>query len=152
VFGYECCWPAPERLPRSQLRSTRRRPCLSYRRASWRIYKPIRNSVSFSVTVSDALDPSPLVICSPSSGSIFPDGNTRHNACAATDRAGNSPAELRVTVKFTTSRIWIGLANSDVGIRFDLRRGLSEPTELVAAGELGASPAAADSATRISIR
>ena len=62
-------------------------------------------AVSFTVTASDALDPSPVVICSPSSGSIFPIGNTSV-ACTATDRAGNtSSGSFVVTVKGAATQV-----------------------------------------------
>jgi hypothetical protein len=61
--------------------------------------------VSFVVTASDALDPSPVVICSPSSGSTFPIGNTSV-ACTATDRAGNkSSGSFVVTVKGVAAQV-----------------------------------------------
>jgi hypothetical protein len=66
---------------------------------------PSGAAVSFSVTVSDALDPSPVVICSPSSGSIFPIGNTS-TTCTATDRAGNtSSGSFVVTVKGAADQV-----------------------------------------------
>jgi len=66
---------------------------------------PSGANVSFTVTVSDALDPSPLVICNPSAGSIFPIGNT-NSTCTATDRAGNSSSgSFVVTVKGATDQV-----------------------------------------------
>jgi hypothetical protein len=62
-------------------------------------------AVSYIGTASDALDPSPVVLCSPSSGSIFPIGNTSV-ACTATDRAGNtSSGSFVVTVKGAAAQI-----------------------------------------------
>jgi hypothetical protein len=62
-------------------------------------------AVPYVVTASDALDPSPVVICSPSSGSIFLIGNTTV-ACTATDRAGNtSSASFVVTVKGASAQV-----------------------------------------------
>ena len=66
---------------------------------------PSGAAVSYIVTASDALDPSPVVICSPSSGSIFPIGNTSV-ACTATDRAGNtSSGSFVVTVKGAAAQV-----------------------------------------------
>jgi len=44
--------------------------------------------VHFSVTASDACDPSPSLICVPPSGSFFPRGTTLVT-CVATDASGN---------------------------------------------------------------
>jgi hypothetical protein len=66
---------------------------------------PSGAAVSYTVTASDALDPSPVVLCSPSSGSIFAIGNTSV-ACTATDRAGNmSSGSFVVTVKGAAAQI-----------------------------------------------
>ncbi|MBI1849035.1 MAG: HYR domain-containing protein [Planctomycetes bacterium] len=54
--------------------------------------------VTFSVTVSDACDPSPTVICNPPSGSPFPLGATTVT-CTATDASDNSSnCSFHVTV------------------------------------------------------
>ncbi len=47
--------------------------------------------VTFSVTANDSCDSSPVVVCSPPSGSIFPWGVT-DVTCIATDASGNSAA------------------------------------------------------------
>ena len=44
--------------------------------------------VQFSATATDDTDPSPIVLCNPPSGSIFPVGNTKVT-CTAKDSAGN---------------------------------------------------------------
>jgi hypothetical protein len=49
---------------------------------------PPGESVSFSVTASDNMDPSPSVVCTPPSGSFFAPGTTIVN-CTATDALGN---------------------------------------------------------------
>lgn len=49
---------------------------------------PAGATVSYSVTAVDAVDPSPVVRCSPAAGSTFPIGVTPVR-CTATDRAGN---------------------------------------------------------------
>jgi hypothetical protein len=46
--------------------------------------------VSFTVTATDDLDPSPVVVCVPPSGSTFPRGTTRV-VCTANDASGNGP-------------------------------------------------------------
>ncbi len=53
---------------------------------------PAGATVTFNVTATDAVDPGPLVSCSPASGSRFPIGATGVT-CTATDRAGNSSAD-----------------------------------------------------------
>jgi Tol biopolymer transport system component len=45
--------------------------------------------VTYEVTATDAVDPNPAVSCSPSSGSLFPIGDTTV-ICTATDASGNS--------------------------------------------------------------
>ena len=58
--------------------------------------------VFFSPTASDAVDPAPVVSCSPASGSTFPLGETTVN-CSATDVVGNSSSgSFKVTVQDTT--------------------------------------------------
>lgn len=59
--------------------------------------------VSFSATADDAVDGAVSVKCDPSSGSLFPLGDTRVS-CTARDSAGNSskPASFTVSVRDTT--------------------------------------------------
>ena len=55
--------------------------------------------VSFSVTADDVHDPAPVVLCVPTSGSIFPLGTTLVT-CTATDAAGNqATCQFPVTVQ-----------------------------------------------------
>jgi len=66
---------------------------------------PSGAAVSFIVAASDALDLAPVVVCSPSSGSVFPIGNTSV-ACTATDRALNtSHGSFVVTVKGAAAQV-----------------------------------------------
>jgi hypothetical protein len=54
--------------------------------------------VFFFVTATDNVDASPVIVCAPASGSVFPIGDTTVN-CTATDAAGNSSsASFMVTV------------------------------------------------------
>jgi hypothetical protein len=54
--------------------------------------------VTFTVTATDDVDPSPAVVCVPASGSTFPLGTTMVN-CTATDASGNqSTCQFPVTV------------------------------------------------------
>ena len=54
--------------------------------------------VTFKVTASDCIDPSPTVVCVPPSGSHFPPGKTVVT-CTATDASGNQcTCHFRVTV------------------------------------------------------
>jgi hypothetical protein len=55
--------------------------------------------VTFGVTATDDLDPSPTVLCTPPSGSSFPVGTT-FVTCTATDASGNQAAcQFPVTVR-----------------------------------------------------
>src|SRR5262249_15024921 len=59
--------------------------------------------VSYTVTVTDDIDPSPTLSCTPASGSSFPVGDTTVT-CNAHDAAGNNatPKTFKVTVTDTT--------------------------------------------------
>ena len=58
-------------------------------------------TVDFDVTASDAIDPSPTVMCDPQSGSAFPIGETVVE-CTATDASGNvGQGAFTVTVSDT---------------------------------------------------
>jgi probable HAF family extracellular repeat protein len=55
-------------------------------------------TMSFSASATDNVDPSPVVECSPASGTVFPVGNTTVT-CTATDASGNhASASFVVTV------------------------------------------------------
>ncbi|MSR60888.1 MAG: HYR domain-containing protein [Planctomycetes bacterium] len=55
--------------------------------------------VTFSVTDTDCIDPSPTVVCVPPSGSFFPHGSTLVT-CTATDASGNqATCEFPVVVQ-----------------------------------------------------
>ena len=55
--------------------------------------------VTFVVTATDNLDPAPIVVCDPPSGTRFPTGTTLVE-CTATDESGNeSTCEFAVTVR-----------------------------------------------------
>jgi len=59
---------------------------------------PSGTPVTFEVTATDVVDPSPVVTCSPASGSTFDIGTTTVT-CTATDSAGNTAtASFEVTV------------------------------------------------------
>jgi hypothetical protein len=74
--------------------------------------------VTFSVTATDGTDPSPTVICTPSSGSLLPVGTTTVN-CAATDASGNqshcSFTVTRAPLGFTGFLAPIGGADATEG-------------------------------------
>ena len=60
--------------------------------------------VTYTVTATDLLDPSPTIACTPPSGSTFPLGLTTVN-CTATDTAGNSTSQpFTVTVTATLAQ------------------------------------------------
>jgi hypothetical protein len=55
-------------------------------------------ALSYTATAADAVDPTPLVVCDPSSGALFAMGTTTVN-CTASDRSGNqSHGSFDVTV------------------------------------------------------
>jgi hypothetical protein len=55
--------------------------------------------VTFTVTATDEVDPSPSIVCTPPSGSLFLPGTTMVD-CAATDASGNeSTCQFPVTVQ-----------------------------------------------------
>jgi hypothetical protein len=59
--------------------------------------------VTYAVTTADAVDPAPVIACSPASGSTFPVGTTSVT-CTATDAAGNrSTGSFDVVVRDTTA-------------------------------------------------
>ncbi len=61
--------------------------------------------VTYVVTVTDDVDPNPIVACAPPSGSTFPIGATTVN-CTATDAAGNqATASFTVRVKGATEQL-----------------------------------------------
>jgi hypothetical protein len=66
---------------------------------------PSGETVSFTVTAEDDLDPSPDVVCTPPSGSFFPRGTTLVT-CTATDASGNeSTCEFPVTVQIKARKL-----------------------------------------------
>lgn len=77
--------------------------------------------VNFAATATDAVDPNPVVNCTPMSGSTFPVG-ANSVTCTATDASGNSTtANFAVTVFGAPDQIadLIALVNS-----FNLRQGI----------------------------
>ena len=55
--------------------------------------------VTFTVTATDDHDPAPVLVCTPPSGSFFPQGTTIVT-CTATDAAGNqSTCQFPVVVQ-----------------------------------------------------
>lgn len=66
---------------------------------------PAGTIVNFTVTASDIVDPSPVVSCTPASGSMFPIGTTTVS-CTATDASGNSTvASFHITVKGAVDQV-----------------------------------------------
>jgi hypothetical protein len=64
---------------------------------------PTGTVVTFTVTVTDTVDPNPTVVCTPTSGSLFPLGTTLVN-CIAEDYSGNSTSlDFPVIVVDTTA-------------------------------------------------
>ncbi len=58
---------------------------------------PAGAAVSYTVTATDNVDPSPVVVCAPPSGSTFPIGATTVT-CTATDASGNSATASFVVI------------------------------------------------------
>lgn len=67
--------------------------------------------VDFVVTASDAVDLSPVVSCSPASGSPFPIGTTSVT-CSATDASGNPSADSSFNVKVEVGMSGLSLKRS----------------------------------------
>ena len=65
--------------------------------------RPAGAAVTYTVTATDTVDPSPTVACSPASADVFAIGTTTVN-CLATDEAGNTAtANFTVHVKGAAS-------------------------------------------------
>jgi hypothetical protein len=65
--------------------------------------------VTYTVGISDSVDPAPVVTCGPASGSTFPLGTTSVT-CNASDAAGNTSAGLfSVVVRDTTDPVLSGV-------------------------------------------
>ena len=95
--------------------------------------------VSYVVTATDAVDPSPTVSCAPVSGSSFSIGTTVV-MCTATDASGNSSyASFNVTVKGASGQIadLIALVTS-----FNLRQGITNSLDAKLQNVLAALTAA----------
>jgi hypothetical protein len=66
---------------------------------------PSGASVPFTTTASDGTDPSPVVVCIPATGAVFPAGSTIVS-CSATDHAGNhTDGTFSITVKGAAEQI-----------------------------------------------
>jgi len=77
--------------------------------------------VTYAATATDAVDPNPVVSCTPPSGSTFPAGTTAVT-CTASDASGNTAtASFSVTVFGAVEQI-AGLV--DLVESFNLRRGI----------------------------
>jgi nitrous oxidase accessory protein NosD len=100
--------------------------------------------VSYTVSVSDPVDPHLSLVCAPASGSIFPIGSTTV-ACTAIDSAGNSAtASFQIVVRGAAEQIsdLIALVGS-LDIDASLTRLLTSALEkALAAVEAGDTPAA----------
>ncbi|MFH2042702.1 MAG: HYR domain-containing protein, partial [Acidobacteriota bacterium] len=81
--------------------------------------------VNFVVTAVDIVDVSPLVTCTPPSGSIFPVGNTPVS-CTASDSSGNTSVATTFTVSVTAGippQTPTGLTNKSIADLEDLKTG-----------------------------
>lgn len=106
---------------------------------------PAGATVTYAVSASDNVDPSPVVSCTPPSGETFPIGTTTVT-CAATDAAGNTaaPASFQITVKSAQDQIndfqstLTGL-NLPEGTETSLEQKLAAALAALAAGERDAA-------------
>jgi Protein of unknown function (DUF4038)/Putative collagen-binding domain of a collagenase/HYR domain len=78
--------------------------------------RPAGAAVTYTVTATDTVDPSPTVACSPAWGDVFAIGTTTVN-CLATDEAGNTAtANFTVHVKGAAEQLDdLAVAVQDVG-------------------------------------
>jgi hypothetical protein len=93
--------------------------------------------VTFSATATDIVDPSPVVVCTPPSESLFPPGVTIVS-CTATDSSNNSATEtFKITVSFTFYGFYQPVDNgvynkvkggSTVPLKFEVFAGSTEIT------------------------
>jgi hypothetical protein len=67
--------------------------------------------VNFVVTATDAVDPNPMVTCSPASGNLFAPGTTTVT-CSATDSSGNTSADSSFDVTVELDASGLSLKNS----------------------------------------
>ncbi|HLU50340.1 MAG TPA: HYR domain-containing protein, partial [Planctomycetota bacterium] len=100
-------------------------------------------TVEFVVSATDAVDPSPTIVCEPPSGSLFPIGTTIVK-CAATDASGNEATCIfEVTVLCTDDASFRrGDANADG--RVDLSDALFSLGALFLGGSAHSCPDAGD--------
>jgi hypothetical protein len=88
---------------------------------------PSGAEVSYTVTVTDDVDPNPTLSCDPASGSNFPIGTTTVT-CTATDSSGNSAeASFNVVVKGAAEQI--STLKEDVAV-LGLQRGISQSLQV----------------------
>jgi PKD repeat protein len=103
--------------------------------------------VTFTVSASDDMDPSPLVTVNPGSGSLFPLGVTTVN-CAAVDSAGNrTSGEFTVTVVDTTPPVLVAPADvtaEATGVRTSVALGLPVVADAVDASPIVTNDAPAE--------
>jgi len=64
---------------------------------------PTGANVTFTVTATDDIDPSPTVVCDPASGSLFPLGTTTVNVTATDNDGHQTTGSFLVTVRDTTA-------------------------------------------------
>ncbi len=71
--------------------------------------------VSYEVSATDNVDPTPAVVCAPATGSVFPIGDTTVN-CSATDNAGNRATAIFVVHVKGAAEQLADLANAVVDV------------------------------------
>jgi hypothetical protein len=98
---------------------------------------PAGIAVTFAVSATDDIDPRPTVVCTPSSGSVFPIGTTTVN-CTASDASGNTATgSFAVQVKGAPAQLAdLAVAVKGVGPGKSLERKVSVAQRLVASGEI----------------
>ena len=98
---------------------------------------PAGATVSYTATATDTVDPSPVVSCTPASGSTFPIGTTTVN-CTATDASGNiARKSFTVHVKGVSEQLAdLGTAVVGVGPGKSLADKIAEAQADVAANDI----------------
>lgn len=95
--------------------------------------------VPFSVHASDAIDPAPVLSCTPASGATFPIGTTTVT-CTATDASGNAASAIfAVTVRGASAQLG---SLADLVASLNLKKGIENSLD----AKLNAALAALDAA------
>lgn len=100
--------------------------------------------VTYTVQVTDNLDPSPSLSCTPASGSALPAGTTTVT-CTASDASGNTSTAIPIVVRYTFTGFFSPVDNPPVVNT--VRAGSAVPVKFSVGGDLGQAILAAGSPT-----